>query len=101
MIWSSEGNFGKFESFVEFQIMHIQAFKKSIIHSIFKKTKIIPYNHKVVFLQFHALLSSTWVITLLLSNSTNKISLVYITTPYHLYKIKNLAIILINSIKKD
>ena len=62
---------------------------------------LIPYYSEIVLQQVYVLLSSTRIITPFLLNPTNKMSSVYTITTNHLHKIKNQAIILINSIKKD
>ena len=100
-MWLGEDNFGKFEFLAKFQVMYTQTFKKSTIQSAFKRIGLIPYNFEVVLQQVHILLSLIWAITLSPPNSINKISLVCTTTFYRPYKIKNQAIILINSMKKD
>ena len=101
MIWLGNYNFGKLEFLVKLQVIYIQTFKKSTIKLAFKRTELIFYNLKMVILQIRILLSSTQIITSSLSNPTKKIGLVYITTLHRLHKIKNQAILLINSIKRD
>ena len=81
--------------------MYTQTFKKSTIKSAFKKIGLIFYYSKIILQQIRALLSSTRVITLFLPNTTNKMSSVCTTTPHCLLEIKNQAITLINSMKKN
>ena len=62
---------------------------------------LILYHFEIVLQQIHAFLSSTWSIIPPPPNPTNKMSSICITTPHRPYEIKNQAIILINSIKRD
>ena len=98
---SSEGDFGKLEFLAKFQVMRTQTFKKSTIQSAFKRTGLIPYNPEVVLQQVRALPSSTRAITPPPSNPTNEMSSVCTTTPHRPHEIKNQAITLINSMKRD
>ena len=43
-----KGNFGKLEFLAKFQVICTQTFKKSIIQSAFKRTRLITYNLEVV-----------------------------------------------------
>ena len=63
-----KSNFCKFEFVAKVQVIRIQTFKKSIIQSAFKRTKLIFYNLEVIFQQVYIVLNSTWAIILSLSN---------------------------------
>ena len=48
-IQSGKSDFSKLEFLAKFQVMCTQTFKKSTIKSAFKKTRLIPYHHEIVF----------------------------------------------------
>lgn len=81
--------------------MSTQTFKKSTIKSLFKNTKLIFYNPKIIFQKIHTLLKFIHILTLILLDPIQKITLIYTTTFYYLYKVKNQAQTIINYIKKD
>lgn len=98
---SNKGEFDKIEFLAKFQDMRTPTFKKPTIQSILKRTGLIFYNFEVVLKQVCVFSSLTWVITLPPPDPTYKISLVYIPTSHCSHEIKNQAIILITSMKKD
>ena len=98
---SGEGNFGKLEFLAKFQTMHNQTFKKSTIKSAFRKTGLIPYNPEIILQKVRALPRSTQTIAPTPPDSMNKMTSICTTIPHRPHEIKNLAHMLIYSMRRE